>query len=349
MKFFRLLVAVFIVQICYANSDSVIAGEFFYLNMTGAKNEAMGKSGVITPDGIFSVAYNPSLISRFEKICVSASKSSPLGTLDDSEYSFIGAGGSLSSKLGIALAMNKLTYGEDIGFISADSTVQTAFEPYITNYTLALSFRPNRALSMGFAGNMYELNRFDGTEETKETAFGLDLGISTIVNMSKNSSLRQKSSIGVALKNIYSQKIGDNELPSILSAGVEYAAIPMIRNPFSTSVWLMIFTLNGEYQNSINDDHSRFSGGFETLISETVAFRCGYYRQEFGNDNFTGFTYGFGLSLPLYRFEDLELPFNINFNYTALPYPEISNDPSFDPDDLMSFSMTVSWMSKRDY
>ena len=349
MKFIYLLSMIIIFQACLAGSDSIIAGEFFYFNQTGAKSEAMGKGGVVSPDGIFSVMYNPSLIPRFDKFCVSASNSSPLGNLNDAEYNFIGAGGSLSGKLGLALTMNDLTYGEEFGYFSADSTVQKNIEPYITNYSLAFSFRPNRALSMGFAGNMYELNRFDGTEEKKETVFSLDIGINTIVNMSKSSSLRQKSSIGVALKNVYSQKIGEYELPSILSAGFEYAAIPMIRNPFSSKVWLLVFTLNGEYQNAINDDHSRFSGGFETMISEAVSFRCGYYRDDFGDYDFTEFTYGFGINIPMYRFDDLNIPFNISFSYTSFPYPEISEDPSFDPEDLSSYSITVSWMSKRDY
>jgi hypothetical protein len=349
MKFLRFTAVILTVFTFFANAETTIGGEFFYFNQTGAKSEAMGKGGVVTPDGIFSVFYNPSLIPRFEKFCVSASKSSPLGVLDDAEYSFIGAGGSLSGKLGLAITMNELTYGDDISFFNADSTVQSDFEPYITNYSLAFAFRPNRALSMGFAGNMYELNRFDGTEEKKESIFSLDLGINTIVNMSKNSSVRQKSSIGVALKNVYSQKIGEYELPSILSAGIEYAAIPMIRNPFSSNIWLLIFTLNGEYQNSINDDHSRFSGGFEALISETVALRCGYYRDDFGDYDFSEFTYGFGLFLPLYRLEDFEIPFNISLNYTSLPYPEISNDPGYETKDLSSYSITIAWMSKRDY
>ncbi|MBN2857749.1 MAG: hypothetical protein JXN63_05045 [Candidatus Delongbacteria bacterium] len=349
MKFFQLSVLILTVFTFSVNAETTMGGELFYFNQPGARSEAMGKGGVVTPDGVFSVFSNPSLIPRFEKFCVSASKSSPLGTLDDAEYSFIGAGGSLSGKLGLALTMNELSYGEDIGFFSADSSAGADFEPYITNYSLAFAFRPNRLLSMGFAGNIYELNRFDGTGEKKESVFSLDLGINTIVNMSKNSSLRQKSSIGVALKNVYSQKIGEDELPSILSAGIEYAAIPMIRNPFSSNIWLLIFTLNGEYQNSINDDHSRFSGGLEALISETVAVRCGYYRDDFGDYDFSEFTYGFGLSLPLYRLEEIELPFNVSLSYTSLPYPEITKDPAYDPDDLSSYSITVAWMSKRDY
>ncbi|MFO7809845.1 MAG: hypothetical protein R6V47_00540 [Candidatus Delongbacteria bacterium] len=332
-----------IMTLAFTLTASGFAEELFFNIHPGAKTEAMGKTSSVTCDGMFSVSANPALLSRSENITVSVSRFSPYSSAEGykyegSEYNYAGAGFSLGSKLAFGLSMKDLSYGEDVELLDADSSFVANYEPFVKNYALNLTFRPTPFLSLGVGGNFYELNNAKNAENENNSAFSLDLGVQSVVNVQKGTSLRKKSSIGVAVKNAYGQEIEGQELPSIISAGVEFALIPMVRNPLSSNLWLLFLTLNADYQSQMNGDHSKFSTGFEFLLTEMAALRCGYYRQEYEEDikSESEFTYGFGLNLPLYRLDITDIPLKLSLNYVSVSAVE-------------NISLTVSWMSKRDY
>ena len=77
-------------------SQDKTTGEFFDMlyvdRQPSTKIESMGRCGVAVPDEMFSVFYNPALISNINGVTVSSSMVSPFSFLDGSQFSFIGIG-----------------------------------------------------------------------------------------------------------------------------------------------------------------------------------------------------------------------------------------------------------------
>ena len=342
------LIAFLSINTSVLSSDQIKAAqELYFFGTSSAKIEALGRSGSVVSDGIFSVPHNPSLFPRSEKFSASFSFYGPYDKYNDANYMFAGVGVSIRSYLSVSAITSSFDIGEEIEILD-DNSVPTAFyTPSGSKHVMAFSLKPGKFFSMGASGNFYELNSHDGTSEKKHTAFGLDIGINSIINISKSPRMRQRTCFAITAKNIYGKKLSDTELPNVLTAGLDYSLIPEMHNPFSSTIWPLIIAFTGEFGHSINIEHSKLSGGVETLFFETFALRCGYYSMAIENENIKKFTYGIGLNIPLYRYKKTNLPLSVNFSYSNLSGIERSDD-SNNVENHLNYSLTVSWMRRRD-
>ena len=58
------------------------------------------------------------------------------------------------------------------------------------------------------------------------------------------------------------------------------------------------------------------------------------------------FTYGFGLSIPLYKFYEGKIPLNIKFDYANMKYPESNDSNWIDYENINSYSLSVNWLMR---
>ena len=340
------LIALFSLSINLISSDYIKAvHDLFFFGTGSAKIEAQGGSGSVISDGVFSVTHNPSLFPRNEKFSASFSTYGPYSSYQDSKYIFAGTGLSIGNKISVSVVTSSFDLGENVEVLDDDSLLAALFIPSGSRHIVGINFKPGRSFSVGASGNFYELNSHDGNSEKTHTSFGLDVGIHNIVNVSKSSRARHRTCFGLTARNIYGKKISGSVLPNILTAGLEYSMIPELYNPFGGPIWPVIISFSGEFGYAINTEYSKVSGGLETFFFETLALRCGYYSMEIKNENIRKFTYGFGLDLPVYRYDSINLPLLLRFSYVNFPGVERSSAPA---SDYSNYSLTLSWMRRRD-
>ena len=324
-------------------SQDLAVNEFFDMlyvdRQPSAKIESMGRSGVATYDEMFSVFYNPALISNINGITVSSSMTSPYYGYDDSKFSFFGIGYTLKKKLSFGLSM--YNYSGDAFETTSIPFPEGRYLPAESNdYKFTISISPNRAFSFGISGKYVSSNAIDGIlSEKTEEGYDMDIGIHQIVAVTRNRSFKQKTSIGISFLNAFAGDIGDYKLPRIMNTGVNFSYIPRVGSLFP-NVHTVFFTFTGEYQKMWDSDyHSGMKFGSELLIIEMFALRCGYYWEKVIEE----FTYGFGIYIPLYRFFGGKVPLSIKFDYANMKHPE-NNDLDMDYDNINSYSLSVNWL-----
>ena len=126
-----------------------------------------------------------------------------------------------------------------------------------------------------------------------------------------------------------------------MNTGVNFSFLPRV-GTIIPQINTILFTFTGEYQKTLDSDyHSGMKFGSELLIAEMVSLRCGYYWEKVIEE----FTYGFGLSIPLYKFMDGKIPLNIKFDYANMKYPKIDD---LDYDNINSYSLSVNWIMRME-
>ncbi|MDA3885668.1 MAG: hypothetical protein PF638_08750 [Candidatus Delongbacteria bacterium] len=354
-------------------SQNIDDNEFFdklYVDrQPSAKIESMGRCGVVVPDEMFSVFYNPAHISTINGVSVSSSIVSPYSMMDDSQFSFIGIGFSLKKKLSFGFSLYNYQ-SEKLDYVLPANIVLD--NPESNDYKLTISLSPNRAFSIGVSGKYVSTNEIDSLFNQKVLkGYDMDVGIHQIVAVTRNRNFRQRTSIGISFINVFSADIGNYKLPRIMNTGVNFSFIPRVGTiiPHINSV---LFTFTGEYQKMWDSDyHSGMKFGSELLVAEIVSLRCGYYWDkvndkdetiyydnpadpEFGEINYKvyeyieEFTYGFGLNIPLYRFYGSKIPLNIKFDYANMKYPESNDSDLIDYDNINSYSLSVNWLMRME-
>ena len=321
--------------------------EFYFLRSHGTRLEAMGKTACAVSDDINAAFYNPAqLISDPSSITLTGSIYSPLFTYEDSEYKSAGAAFKLFSRLKLGFFYNSLSYGQDVSEPLDTLGNSVSYEPELKSYNASIAFKAGKQFSIGFGGNIVEFDKIDeeGNVE-KEYLGGLDLGISAILNYSKNSSFRERTTASLSVKNLIKEEKDGYQLPSVLYSGIEFTIVPRLRNPFG-DFWALIVNLNADYHDELDGFHTMFGAGSEFLISEMLALRAGYFKQRI-NDNAPGkymeqFTYGAGLNIPLYRFSSIDIPVLIRIDYANMKAPKI-DDFDGDIDNFNSIGLTVEW------
>ncbi|MCK4981005.1 MAG: hypothetical protein KAS62_11460, partial [Candidatus Delongbacteria bacterium] len=212
------------------------------------KIESMGRSGVATYDEMFSVFYNPALISNINGLSVSSSMVSPYSFLDDSKFSFIGIGYTLKKKLSFGLSMYNYTGGkmEETTIEYPDGTGKY-IQSESNDYRFTISFSPARAFSFGISGKYVSSNTFDALMSKEiEEGYDMDIGIHQIVAVSRNRNFKQRTSIGISFTNVFSADIGDYKLPRIMNTGVNFSFIPRV-GTIIPQINTVLFTFIGEY------------------------------------------------------------------------------------------------------
>ncbi|MBN2790092.1 MAG: hypothetical protein JXR69_07875 [Candidatus Delongbacteria bacterium] len=363
----KIIFALIILNTILLSQDKT-ANEFFDMlyvdRQPSTKIESMGRCGVSVPDGMFSVFYNPALISNINGVTVSSSIVSPYSFLDDSQFSF----------LGIGYHFKKFSFGFSFYNYSGDAfeTVSILYPDgrYLASesndYKITISFNPNRAFSLGLSGKYVSTNTENGILlDDTEKGYDLDIGIRQIVGVSRNRNFRQRTSIGISFINLFSGDIGDSKLPRIMNTGVNFSFIPRV-GTMIPHINTVLITFTGEYQKQWDSDyHSGLKFGSELHIAEILALRCGYYwdrvndNDETVTDIISGdtykefeyieeFTYGFGIYIPLFRFYEGKIPLNIKFDYSNMKYPESNNSGYVDYDNINSYSLSVNWLMDLD-
>ena len=144
-------------------SQDLAVNEFFDMlyvdRQPSAKIEAMGRSGVTTYNEMFSVFYNPALISNINGVTVSSSMVSPYSIVDDSKFSFLGIGYTLKKKLSFGFSLYNYT-GEKMEETTILFPAGTGkyYQPKSNDYKFTISISPNRAFSFGISGKYVSSN-----------------------------------------------------------------------------------------------------------------------------------------------------------------------------------------------
>ena len=328
-------------------SQDLAVNEFFDMlyvdRQPSTKIESMGRCGVAVPDEIFSVFYNPALISTINGLTVSSSMVSPYSFWDDSKFSFIGIGYTFKKKLSFGFSVYNYTsrtfaVTDTLGTFLGDLT------PNGNDYKLTLSLSPHRAFSIGISGKYVLSNFLDNTDYFKvEEGYDMNIGIHQIVAVIRNRNFRQRTSIGISFLNLFSADIGDYNLPRMMNTGVNFSFIPKI-GTIIPQINTVLLTFTGEYQKIWDSDyHTGMKFGSELLIVEMVSLRYGYYWEEVIEE----FTYGFGFSIPLYKFYKGKIPLNIKFDYANMKYPE-SDDRDMNYNNINSYALSVNWIMRME-
>jgi hypothetical protein len=327
--------------------EDLAGTEFYFLRSHGTRLEAMGKTACAVSDDINAAFYNPAMLtSDPATVTVTGSIYKPMFTFEDSEYRSAGAALKIFNRLKLGFFYNEVTYGQDIS-LPLDTLGSTiSYEPELKSYNACLSFKAGRQFSIGIGGNVVEFDIIgsDGMPRTERRS-GLDAGISAILNYSKNSSFRERTTAALSIKNMIKQEKDGYELPTVFYAGIEFTVLPRIRNPFG-DFWALIINMNADYQNNIDGFHNMVGVGTEFMISEMIALRAGYFKQKI-NETSPGkymqqFTYGAGLNIPLYRFSSIDIPVLVKIDYCNMKAPEI-DDYEGDIDNFNSIGLTVEW------
>ncbi|MCK4980886.1 MAG: hypothetical protein KAS62_10855, partial [Candidatus Delongbacteria bacterium] len=267
MKKFLLIIT--ILNSLLLSQDSAV-NEFFDMlyvdRQPSAKIESMGRSGVTTYDEMFSVFYNPALISNINGLSVSSSMASPYYDFNDSKFSFIGIGYTLKKKLSFGISIYNYT-SETIAATDSVGNSLGDLTPNVNEYKLTLSLNPNRAFSIGISGKHVTSNMLDHTDYFKvEKGYDMDIGISQIVAVTRNRNFKQRTSIGISFTNVFAADIGDYNLPRIMNTGVNFSYIPRVGS-LLPNIHTVYFTFTGEYQKMWDSDyHSGMKFGSELLI-----------------------------------------------------------------------------------
>ncbi|HQO10037.1 MAG TPA: hypothetical protein PLK90_04155 [Clostridiales bacterium] len=332
----------------FSQAYEELAGtEFYFLRSHGTRLEAMGKTACAVSDDINSAFYNPAMLSSDPAtVTVTGSIYKPMFTFEDSEYRSAGAALKIFNRLKLGFFYNEMTYGQDISVPLDTLGGSISYEPELKSYNASLAFKAGRQFSIGIGGNMVEFDIIgsDGMPRTERRS-GLDAGISAILNYSKNSSFRERTTAALSIKNVIKENEGGYALPTVFYAGIESTILPRIRNPFG-DFWALIINLNGDYQSEIDGFHSMAGAGAEFLISEMIALRAGIFKQKINENSPSKYmqqiTYGAGLNIPLYRFSSIDIPVLIKIDYCNMKAPEIE-DFAGDIDNFNSIALTVEW------
>ncbi|MDA3838556.1 MAG: hypothetical protein PF574_06195 [Candidatus Delongbacteria bacterium] len=365
------LIIIILSSILLSQDEDTFFNMLYVDRQPSTKIESMGRCGVAVPDEMFSVFYNPALVSNINGLTVSSSMVSPYPSFAESKFSFIGIGYSLKKKLSFGLSIynysSKTIAATDTNGISLGN-----LEPKANDYKFTISISPNRAFSMGISGKYVTSNMLDKTDYFKEEkGFDMDIGIHQIVAVTRNRNYRQRISIGISFMNLFSADIGDYKLPRIMNTGVNFSFIPRV-GTIIPRINTILFTFTGEYQKQWESEyHSGMKFGSELLIAEMVSLRCGYYWDKVNDKDETiypfadsldpemqsysykvyeyieEFTYGFGLTIPLYKFYGESIPLNIKFDYANMKYPE-STDIDYNYDNINSYSLSVNWIMRME-
>lgn len=322
-----------------AQNYNDFAYEFFTQHQPNARAEAMGRGNGAVPGGSFQTYYNAAASSFTEGANATYTKVNPkyLATIDDWFYYNYSASYNTGKYGALAFNYFRYTYGT---FIYNDpfEVGEQSFEPVNEIFSINYSYKFANDLAVGVNGNFFQ---YEMAPNAEGNTFFFDLGAikkfsinhsvykqNIYAAISYNNILNQKAETEVSgygqYEGAYSYTITDY-LPSTLRISGAYEI------KYDPDGWVLMpasLIASAEYQDMLNSKYNTMiKFGAELTLMEIFKTRCGFYTEghnDLGNsvntDRLNEFTYGFGLSFPVYKLAP-SVPLEINADYVNLKNP----------------------------
>ena len=308
---------------------------------TSARATGMGLT-TITLGGIENVVYNPASIG-LEQQPVNVYLNYATGDQVNmgSKYGFFGVSYRVNEKLVLGLSRQRWGVRDSPWTVIIGSFEENVDKSSQLLYTLSGAFEVIPNLQLGISGNYIIEKAVPGAVTNSEFIASLgaiyDMDVDWIkVDNLENQKIRFAGSfVNLFMKNdivvTYEQYKHYRSLPSVLSLGSAYSGtLPFNPEFLSKSSFFnnapneVDLRLHLQYGNHMKDKYNTsFGVGAEALFMKMIAFRLGYYfekrpEQFEDNDSFwatvnkKGFTFGYGVKLPVNELTDDKIPFDVD-------------------------------------
>jgi len=307
--------------------------EYFFGLLPSVRAEGMGRTGVLLEDLGSAVLYNPANLGGIEDWEANLATAAPYYLLRESDQYFLSYGKRINDKFVAALSLNQFNQGPSSFTIDINFEDYEVDRPVVSDLVLSLAGQPLPGLTLGVNAHYFSWKIFD--EVSRGKTFYLDLGATYEISLGDKGRLDIGASVFNSLGASISFSAPDgnsssNWLPIIGRYGIAYRNEGKMSLPgIGETNWRLLLT--SEIQDLYNSEYrTAFRLGSETLISDFFALRLGVYTrsendfdQSNNRDRLTDITYGFGVIIPLNRFTDSTLPFDLHVDYYSLANPPL--------------------------
>lgn len=362
----------------------------FYGQPTNARATGMGLT-TITLGGIENVIYNPASIGLEQQIANVYLNYATGDQVDiGSKYMFFGASYRVNEKLVLGLSRFRWMEKDSPWTTIIGGYNKSVDKSSQVMYTFAGAYEAIPNLQIGLSGN-YLIDRAVASTITNTVfiaslgaIYDMDVEWIKIDNLENQKIRFAGSFVNLFMKNrieeSYEEHLNYRDLPIHLTLGTSYhASLPfdpsflsnskIFRNAPKTvdlSLHLQFReVLKGSDKTVVNINHKNntsFGIGTEALFMKMIAFRLGYYfenrpEQFEENDNFwattnkKGFTFGYGVKIPLNDLTDEKVPFDVDVDMVTFKVLNELNTKNYTQpkvftgnDFLFSFGLKLRWV-----
>jgi hypothetical protein len=345
------LISLFIVPtISFCQYEPGFLPEFFFGRQLNARSEAMGKGYASIDGDLGSIHFNPAGIATIRKIEINTSYTPPEYYLTKGYYTYYAIGYKVNKYVQLALSQFHFDFGKT-QVINANKT------PYSEKNTLSVSSEPIKNLLLGLNANYFVWQ--PGIDRVSTSLF-FDFGLIKKIPIFLKKRNRHIINLGASISNFnyahtnatFGGIYNRYNLPVITKYGMSYE-FNYGKHFFIDTVNILKILLQSEYQMLLNSKYrSGIKAGGEITILNLMSIRAGWYKEKvynFGlpddnNSEIKDFTYGIGLQIPLYSL--LNIPVNVNFDYTSLPQVSYSKTRT-DWDNFKTYSVRFNIILKN--
>ncbi|MGE5498338.1 MAG: hypothetical protein ACM3Q2_09720 [Syntrophothermus sp.] len=302
------------------------AQEMFLFSQPDARSEAMGRGSAVLYGSSFTNFYNPASSSFSRGINAEVSHlefTFPIGLRGN--YDVYGAGVNLG-KYG-SIAFNYMHSVLDLVFLYTDENspdILSEHKPESNIFMLNYSRNIINGLSAGVNINCFQ----DKLGNNEFNSWTYDFGLLKKFSF-ESEKINHGLYLGLSFTNFTNTKISISRtqydyLPSILRLAAGYELDPQSK---IGDYQIFKALLTTQYMDLLNtDDYSHFQLGAEITLLEILKVRAGYFTMGLNNYGVVGdvkrlneTTYGLGIELPFRKISNV--PLNIRFDHTSLPFP----------------------------
>ncbi|HEX2865403.1 MAG TPA: hypothetical protein VHO03_00095 [Ignavibacteriales bacterium] len=338
-----------------------LAGEMFLFSQPNARAEALGRGNAALTGSPFLDFYNPAASSFSAPVTLEFTRLDffpAVKWIDRTEdYDTYGIGANFG--MFGAFSMNYMHFSGGEEFFNTDAANPEGLgvwpistEIYMINY----SFQILKDFSAGVNANYFK-ETYKTSKSLEHKGWYFDLGVLKKYKIESSSS-NQEVYLGLSLTNFANSKFPitvssfgrtlTHYLPSALRLAAAYEFQPQNKmGNFGLFKGLFL----AEYRDLVNSKYNtKFQLGTELTFLEIIKLRAGWfteglndYGHHFNKSRLNELTYGFGIEAPVKKLTGLNLPMNIQFDYTSLPFPEYYNDDLRHNDNSPIYSFNISY------
>lgn len=311
--------------------------EYFFGRQPSAKAEALGRTAVADDGPAASMLWaNVAGLGFTTNASLYGSYATPYYLATDMRYAYGAATARINTRWSVGIGYHHMDFG----------ATHEAWNESTSTYTVAAGFRIGRRLSAGLALDVMDVRRFE-----------FDGKLAPMINpglqyrslhrvIGKRISMTKRFGISVANANVarlhggfgYTGADLNAKLPVTVRAGGAY--VITLRADSGKTIAPVVATLSAEYEGPINFDYDQsIKGGFEVLVYDLIALRCGYYTTnvydygypQYNKNRVSDFTYGAGLKIAGRRICSALRRYTLTLDYCSLPQVSYSKMPPWNP------------------
>lgn len=300
-----------------------------------ARAEALGGGNAALTGSPFMSFYNPAVSSFSGAVTAEASHLEYPFLFDrggsDKNYEAYGIGVNMEQFGAFSFNYLHLTFDPELIYYGDWVSIASA-GIFMMNYSYPIL----RDFSVGVNANYYEENKLHD-RGTGFKGWYYDLGLMKKFTIKQEIS-EQNLYLGLSFLNMLNSKVSAqmstkiySRFPSTMRLAAAYEFQPENKiSDFRTFKAL----LTAEYRDLLNSRHrTQFQLGTEVTFLEMFVLRGGFYSEDLNNSWYSTtssrlnqFTYGLGIGAPVKKLSGMNIPLNIKFDYTSLPFPEYYED-----------------------